>query len=90
MKHDSADSRKTQILALLVRARGGWVPLPEILKVGGAQFGARLYEIRHRLGLKVENRKEHHSGQTHSWYRLQTGAPIDSLFGDLTPTRYPD
>lgn len=66
--------RKTQsaaLLRLLIAARGAWVPLPEILALGIAQYGARVHELR-RLGFNIENRTERVTGtrQRHSWFRL--------------------
>lgn len=65
---------KTQaaaLLRLLIEAHGSWVPLPEILKLGIAQYGARVLELR-RLGFNIENRTERVTGtrQRHSWFRL--------------------
>ena len=83
------DSRKTQcsrILQLLIQARGGWVPLPEILALGIAQYNARLWELR-RLGFRIENRTERRDGQRHSYFRLAMSAtPGDQ---SLTPETSP-
>jgi hypothetical protein len=72
-------NRKTQraaILRLLLDARGGWVPLPEIIACA-AQYNSRIFEIR-RLGLTVENRTERDgSGNVLSWYRLVPGFPSE-------------
>ncbi len=107
MAPTTTDSRQTQcakLLRLLIGARGSWVPLAEILDLKISQFGSRLWEIRHRLGLNVENRMETTAdGVKLSWYRLRPSVPTpapkseeppanqESLFGDLTPQRrYPD
>ncbi len=71
VNHFSPQS-KTQsaaILRLLIEARGAWVPLPEILALGIAQYNARLWELR-RLGFVIENKSEAVDGVRHSWYRL--------------------
>jgi hypothetical protein len=97
--------RKTQrgkILGRLVDARGAWVPLPQILALGVAQYGARIHELR-ALGFRIENRKEHIDGVLHTWFRLDSGpaitprpatapstaAPVttDLLFGPIAPDR---
>jgi helix-turn-helix protein len=57
------------ILALLRSARGAWVPLPEILDLGIAQYNARIFELRER-GLNIENRTQTVDGVRHSWFRL--------------------
>src|ERR1700691_2001185 len=67
-----------KILALLRFARGAWVPLPEILDLGVAQYNARIFELR-RHGLTIENRTETVDGVRHSWFRL-----VDPLAG-VTP-----
>jgi Helix-turn-helix domain len=77
-----ASDRKTQrarILRLLIDARSSWVPLHEILALGIAQFGARIFEMR-RMGFLIENRiKRDDSGAVHSWYRLvNSPAPAES------------
>jgi hypothetical protein len=64
-------NRKTQrdaILGLLLSARGGWVELPEIMRLA-AQYGARIFELR-RLGFHIENRIRDVDGTRHSWFRL--------------------
>lgn len=63
-------NQRDRILQLLEEARGSWVPLPAILSLGVAQYGARVHELR-RLGHVIENRTEQHaSGVRHSWFRL--------------------
>jgi len=69
-------NRQTQrglILRLLIDARGEWVPLPEILALGIAQYNARVFELR-RLGFAIENRSETdpETGVRHSWFRLSS------------------
>ncbi|SRR6266849_1161166 len=68
----SAPNVKTQsarILRLLIDARGGWVSLPEIMACA-AQYNARLWTLRHRMGFNIENRTECIDGVRHSWFRL--------------------
>ncbi len=62
-------SQAAAVLRLLICARGSWVPLPEILKLGVAQYNARILELR-RLGFTIENRTERVNGARHSWFRL--------------------
>ncbi len=53
----------------LFRARPNqWIPLPEILSLGIAQYNARILELRIE-GEKIENRIERVDGQTHSWFK---------------------
>lgn len=59
---------------MLRSAHGAWVPLPEILALGIAQYNARIWELRKR-GLNIENRTEIVDGVRHSWFRL---IPIDA------------
>jgi hypothetical protein len=58
---------------LLISARGGWVPSPDIAAIA-QQYNARLFELR-RLGFQIENRTEEINGARHSWFRL---VPISS------------
>jgi Helix-turn-helix domain len=67
-----AKGQRGRILALLVNARGGWVPLPEILELGVAQYSARIHELR-ALGFRIENRRERIDGMLHTYFRLNGG-----------------
>ncbi len=62
-------SQSAALLRLLIDAHGSWVPLPEILALAIAQYGARIHELR-RLGFNIENRTERVNGARHSWFRL--------------------
>jgi hypothetical protein len=64
-----AKTPRFRILGSLIEARGQWVPHPQILDLGIAQYGARILELR-RLGYVIENRTEHGHGERHSWFRL--------------------
>ena len=68
----SAGTQRDRILGLLIDAHGAWVPLPEILALGIAQYGARILELR-RSGHSIENRHETIDGARHSWFRLASG-----------------
>ena len=71
----NAKSQRARILRLFVEAHGAWVPLPRILALGFAQFGARILELR-RSGFHIENRIERDdSGVIHSAYRLVNDLP---------------
>jgi hypothetical protein len=65
----AAKNQRDRILAVLIKARGERVPLCDLLGIA-AQYGARLYEIRHKLGLNVENKTQEVDGVRHSWFRL--------------------
>jgi Helix-turn-helix domain len=74
----NADSKKTQrarILAILLNAKGAWVPLSQILDLQISQFGSRILELR-RSGFMIENEQETVGGQRHSRYRLLLGAGV--------------
>jgi hypothetical protein len=98
MQKDTANRlQRDKILALLIRARGAWVPLPELVKVA-AQYNARLHELR-RLSFDIENRTWYVDGQKHSAFRLVSGprvpAPVttqrqEQLFPDDAPLRHLD
>jgi hypothetical protein len=86
-------TQRGRILARLLEARGGEVPAPELARLGGLQFQTRIYELKHQLGFKIENRMETVDGKKLSWYRLisapntpptlaQPPAPLE-LFPDL-------
>lgn len=99
-------SQRAKILALLIAARGGEVPLPEIIAIA-AQYNARIHELR-RLGFRISSRTKIVNSERHSWLRLELqpaksastrnlSEPQDSnfqstgtLFGDISPEVYPD
>jgi hypothetical protein len=70
-KLGTRNTQRGDILRLLIEAKGGWVPLPEILALGIAQYNARIFELR-GLGFNIENRTETdaETGARHSWFRL--------------------
>jgi hypothetical protein len=69
-------TQRAEILRLLIAARGGWVPLPQIMACA-AQYNARVFELREQ-GFSIENRTERVDGARHSWFRLVTSpaAPV--------------
>jgi hypothetical protein len=86
----ATNSRTTQpaaILGVLLRARGDWVPLPQILALGIAQYGARIHELR-KLNFQIENRQENRDGKRHTWFRLRMAAAsttrADQVAGSCT------
>jgi hypothetical protein len=62
-------TQSAEILRLLTDARGAWVPLPQILDLGIAQYSARIFELR-RAGHHIENKTESVNGRRRSWFRL--------------------
>ena len=70
-------THRAEILAILVKARGAWVPLPEIMRCA-AQYNSRLFEIR-KMGFRVENKTEQRDGEKHSWFRLVSDQPAHSV-----------
>lgn len=73
--HSDRKTQRDRILRLLVEAHGEWVPLPQILALGVAQYNARIFELR-RLGFNIENRSESDTvtGVRRSWFRLSPSA----------------
>ena len=45
-----------------------WIPLPDILRLGIAQYDSRILDLR-RSGLVIENNIEVVNGEKHSFYR---------------------
>ena len=74
---ENSSTQRARILRLLIEAKGGWVPLPEIAECA-AQYNARIFELR-RLNFPIENRTKEINGVRHSWFRLApTSAQADS------------
>jgi hypothetical protein len=67
-------SQRGRILKLLLDANGREVPLPEILALGIAQYGARILEAR-RAGFQIDNKTQWISGVCHSWFCLVLTLP---------------
>ena len=64
--------QREKIFALLIEARGQWVPLTAILDLRISQYNARIHELR-KLGFCIENKTEMIEGKRCSWFRLLTG-----------------
>lgn len=83
-------TQRQKIHRLLDENRGGWVGLPDILRLGVAQYCPRILELRRELeplGWKLENRIEHRNGKVLSSYRLLPPRPAQrDLFGAAQPT----
>jgi hypothetical protein len=63
--------QRDELLRLLKDRRGHWVPLPDILDLGIAQYNARIFELRAQLGKDaIQSRTEWHKGKRLSWFRL--------------------
>lgn len=56
---------------LFERRAGMWIPLPDILKTGCAQYNARIYDLKHDTHhpMNIVNRTETVEGVKHSWYK---------------------
>ena len=65
-------TQRDRILNLLQSRPGQWIPLPEILDLGIAQYSARVFELR-REGHNIENRTERAGESRRSWFRLVLG-----------------
>lgn len=71
MSLERRPKQSARLLAFLRARAGQWVPLPEVLALGIAQYNARVFELR-RDGHVIENRTETVGGQKRSWFRLVT------------------
>ena len=65
------NNQAKRILSLLLNYQGNWVPLPEILDLRIARYGARIMEIR-RAGYQVEMQDSWHGRERHTAYRIVT------------------
>ena len=70
-RKDSSQIQRSQVLEKLINARGGRVPLPEILACA-AQYNSRIFDLR-KLGFRIVNERERVNGQIHTWFRLISG-----------------
>lgn len=70
MSQDEYTGQHAKIMSLFKSRQGQWVPLPDILALGVAQYNARILELR-RLGEQISNKTEVVNGQKHSWFMWQ-------------------
>lgn len=63
------NNQQERILRLLRDRVNTWVPLPEILKLGCAQYNTRIKELRGK-GYKIDNKTEHVGRERKSWFML--------------------
>jgi len=69
LKPHKLTRQQSRILKLLQDHSPSRVPLPEVLRLGIAQYNARILELRER-GYDIRNEIEWHDGIRHSWFRL--------------------
>lgn len=74
-----ARSQRDKTLAVLVAARGEWVPATKLAAIS-LQYSSRVFEIRKKLGIAVENRTTIVNGVKHGEFRLVTGPTAEFLF----------
>jgi hypothetical protein len=56
-----------------------WIPLPDILKTGIAQYNARIYDLRRPpYDMDIKNRWEIVEGVKHSWFMF-TPKPVEPI-----------
>ena len=65
---------RAKILKLFEEFRGQWIELPAILRLGVAQYNARIKQLRGE-GYVIENRTEWRGPLKKSWYRFQGKVP---------------
>jgi hypothetical protein len=64
------DAGREKVRRLLERHKGEWVSLREIVRLGVAQYNARILELR-REGLTIDNKTEYVEKRKVSWFRLR-------------------
>ena len=84
-KDSNHSNQRGEILALLSKEPGARVPLPEILALGIAQYGSRIFELR-RAGFVIVNERERVNGELHTWFRLLSG-PRKLSDQEFTPSK---
>jgi hypothetical protein len=63
-------THRDRLLRLLKARANEWVPLPEVMTAAGAQYSARIHELR-GLGYRIENLRQ----GDHSFFRLVVNRP---------------
>lgn len=72
-------NQRQRILELLIAARGGEVPSPELARVS-LQYNARISELR-EAGFVIISRVEIHDGVKHGFFRLHQGPGLQTDAG---------
>jgi hypothetical protein len=75
----SYGTQRDRLLAFLEARRGQWIPLPEILGLGIAQYNARIFELRGK-GHDIRMRDEWKGRMRHTWYRLEQKQGQSAMF----------
>lgn len=75
MMKNNWSTQAEDILRVLDRAGGEWVPLPEVMMAQGpgtiiASHTRRIKDLKER-GHSIENKVKHIDGVVYSWYRLE-------------------
>jgi hypothetical protein len=91
---DAPHNQEERILWTLQAAWPEWTPAPELAKIS-LQYSARIFSLRRRRGWLIANRVRTVNGKKHGEFRLgpqpvPSSQELRALFGDLSPTRYPD
>jgi len=84
MNRPRDDSQCGRILRLLEDAHGGKVSLLSILTLKIAQYSARIWQLRHEYGFRIENGCEE-GRPDHTWFRLVDPASIPSPNREQSP-----
>ena|SRR5579872_612670 len=69
MNRPNPDSQAGRLLHLLESAQGAKVSLLDILNLRISQYSARIFELRHTFGFRIENGCEP-GRPDHRWFRL--------------------
>ena len=56
-----------------------WIPLPEILKMGIAQYNARIFDLR-KARMIIINKTKTIDGEVHSWFMYEPNEVQQELF----------
>jgi len=74
MNRPKRDSQAGRILRLLESANGGKVSLLDILNLRISQYSARIHDLRHKFGFRIDNGREP-GRPDHRWFRLLPSGP---------------
>ncbi len=69
-------TQNQKLRELFESREGQWVPLPNILLLGIAQYGTRIFELR-REGMNIKNKTKMIDGTKRSWYMYVREAKED-------------
>jgi hypothetical protein len=80
MNRPKSESQAGRLLRLLESAKGQRVSLVDILSLRISQYGARIHDLRHKHGFRIESGSMP-GRHDHTWFRLASAVALGGKYG---------